>query len=284
MAGNDNESLSMTVLRFFVLSVVIAVLLIVPPAARAQFGGFGVATTHSIEDQNPQDGDIVSLSAETGNLRITSVEYDEKMFGVVSLAPAIVLHTTGFNTPIVRTGETQVNVTTLNGSISIGDYVTSSPIPGKGQKATDFNGYVLGIALQPFSQTDGTLLDYEGTEVSQGKILVAVGISATTPFIKKVSGGFLGSLQYTGELLLYMLAATKESERIMRYILAVLVAIVSLYISFRSFGHNVTNGIESIGLNPMAKGSIQTMIVVNIVLIAIVSLGGILLSLIIISL
>lgn len=269
-------------------SLIFLIILAALPAfasiAFAQFGEFGVATTHSVEDQDPQDGDIVSLSAETGNLRITTVEYDEKMFGVVNLAPAIVLRTVGFNTPIVRTGETQVNVTTLNGSIGIGDYVTSSPIPGKGQKATDFNGYILGIALQPFSQTDGTLVDYEGTEVSQGKILVAVGISATTPFIKKVSGGFLGSLQYTGEMLLYMLTATKQSERIMRYILAVLVAMVSLYISFRSFGHNVTKGIESIGRNPMAKGSIQTMIVVNIVLIAIVSLGGILLSLIIISL
>lgn len=254
------------------------------PSVYSQFGGFGVATSHNVEDKDAQDGDIVSLSSETGNLRLSTLEYDEKMFGVIVLSPAIVLRTVGLNTPIVRSGEVHVNVTTLNGSIAIGDYITSSPIPGKGQKATDFNGYILGIALEPFSQTDGTLVNFEEEEVAQGKVLVAVGISATTPFIKKVSGGFLGSLQYTGELFIYMLTATKQSERVMRYILAVLVALVSLYLSFRSFGHNVTKGIESIGRNPLAKGSIQTMIMVNIILIAVVSLGGILLSLIIISL
>lgn len=250
----------------------------------AQFGGFGIATTHTVEDEAAQDGDIVSLSAENGNLRITTIPYDEKMFGVVAESPTVVLRTVGLNTPVIRSGEARINVTTLNGSIGIGDYITSSAIPGKGQKATDFNGYILGIALEPFNETDGTLIEFEGKEAAQGKVLVAVGITATTPFIKKVSGGFLGNLQYTGELFLYMLTTTRQSERIVRYILAVMVAVISLYISFRSFGHNVTKGIESIGRNPLAKGSIQSMIIVNVVLIAVVSLGGILLSLIIISL
>lgn len=266
------------------IGLFLTVFFISAPSVYSQFGGFGVATTHTVEEKTTEDGDIVSLSSETGNLRLSTLGYDEKMFGVIVLSPAVVLRTIGLNTPIVRSGEVRVNVTTLNGSIGIGDYVTSSPIPGKGQKATDFTGYILGIALEPFGQTDGTLVDFEGQEVAQGKVLVAVGISASTPFIKKVSGGFLGSLRYTGELFLYMFTATRQSERIMRYILAVLVALVSLYLSFRSFGHNVTKGIESIGRNPLAKGSIQTMIMVNVILIAVVSLGGILLSLIIISL
>lgn len=268
-------------------TTVLIALMLLPTSASvvfAQFGGFGVATTHTVENDTAQNGDIVSLSSETGNLLLTTQEYDEKMFGVITLSPAVVLRTVGLNTPIVRSGEVQVNVTTLNGSIGIGDYVTSSAIPGKGQRASELTGYVLGVALQSFTPADGTLIDFEGKEVAQGSILVAVGISPSTPFIRKVSGGFLGGLQYGGELFFYLLTTTKQSERIVRYILAVLVAITSLYISFRSFGHNVAKGIESIGRNPLAKGSIQTMIIVNVVLIAVVSLGGIALSLIIISL
>jgi len=46
----------------------------------------------------------------------------------------------------------------------------------------------------------------------------------------------------------------------------------------------VTKGIESIGRNPLAKTTIQTMIIINVVLIGLVSLGGIILSLTILAL
>lgn len=251
---------------------------------RADSLGSGTISTHTVKDKAAEDGDIVSLTDEKDILALTSVSYDEKMWGVVDLHPVVVVRNVGMDTPIVRIGETMVNVTTINGPIHIGDYVTSSEIPGKGQKATDSTGYVLGVAMENFTEADGKIIDALGKEVSVGKIKVSVGIGPTTPFIQKVSGGFLGGLQYTSSLFIYALATSKQTEKIIRYILAILVAITSLSISFRSFGRNVTKGIESIGRNPLAKGSIQSMIIVNVVLIALVSIGGIVLSLIIISL
>lgn len=254
------------------------------PTVRAEFAETGIATTYTIIDKAAEDGDIVSLTDQKDKLGLSAVAYDEKMFGVYVVHPLIVIRNVGHPSPIVRSGEVMVNVTTVNGDIAIGDYITTSELPGKGQKSTDPTGYVLGIALEPFTQENGTLIDALGKEAAIGKIRVSMGIGPSTPFIQKVSGGFLGGLQYTSSLFLYAVTTSKQTERLIRYILAIIIAVTSIGVSFRSFGRNVTKGIESIGRNPLAKSSIQSMIIINVILIGLVSIGGIVLSLIIISL
>ena len=210
--------------------------------------------------------------------------YDETMYGVYLKNPKIVYYNANADFPIARTGEVDVNITTVNGPIAVGDYISSSQLPGKGQKATEFTGFMLGIALTPFSQKDGTEIVINKKTYRQGQVKVAVGIGPATPTLIKASGGAFGTLKYIASSFIYNIGTSRQAERIFRYTLATLVALISIIASLYFFGKNVTKGIEMIGRNPLAKVSIQTMILVNILIIALIALGGIILSLIILSL
>lgn len=260
-------------------------LLVNPPAkVSAQITNLGIANTYTVVDKEKEDGDIVSLAAFENQLTLSRKDYDEKMFGVIVESPILVFRTTEYDTPVLRWGEAAVNITTLNGPIATGDYITSSPVPGKGQKATEISGYILGTALSSFEEKDGTPLEVSGKRVSAGKVKVAIGIGPASPVIARAGGGIFGALARVAGSFFFSIKYSKQTERIVRYFLAGLVAMSTILINFNSFGRNITKGIESIGRNPLAKIYIQTMIVFNMVLIAIISLGGILLSLAIISL
>ncbi|PJC30549.1 hypothetical protein CO050_06025, partial [Candidatus Roizmanbacteria bacterium CG_4_9_14_0_2_um_filter_38_17] len=69
------------------------------------------------------------------------------------------------------------------------------------------------------------------------------------------------------------------SALVIRYILGFLIVLTSLITTFTTMGRNITKGIESIGRNPLAKVQIQTMIVLNVVLIAIINIGAVVMAL-----
>lgn len=255
---------------------------IFPVTLYAVEGNLNIAVTHKTTD-DVKPGDIVSVSAQDGVLVPAQVTSDPKMFGVYIESPAFVLRTSATK-PITRSGVALVNVTTLSGEINPGDYLTSSPIKGHGQKANNLGGFMLGIALDKFTQNDGTKLEYEKKTIAKGQIKVEVGIGPASPALTKTSGGLFGTAKQLMVNLLFNISATRQAEKIIRYIIASLVAIIVILINFNTFGKNITRGIEAIGRNPLAKFSIQSMIVLNVVLIALVSLGGIILSLAILSL
>jgi hypothetical protein len=178
-----------------------------------------------------------------------------------------------------------VNVTTAGGPIAIGDYITSSTLPGKGEKAPEASGYMLGAALATFDGKEGgTPVTVDGKPYQQGKVLVAIGIGPASPILFKAGGGIMGTIKQITNAIMYNIKSSKSFERITRIILAALVALLVIYVSFRTFGKNVTKGIEAIGRNPLAKNSIQAMIIMNVILILVVSIGGIILALVIVSL
>ena len=250
----------------------------------AQVPDFSIASTYDISDKDVIDGDIVSLDKENSTMVRSAIPYDDKMYGVYIKYPKIVYRTPGTDFPVVRSGEVDVNVTDINGPINIGDYVSTSVIPGKGQKATQFTGFMLGIALSTFSGEEGSQISVNNKNYRAGRVKVAIGIGPTSPALIRASGGVFGTLKFITSSFIYNIATSRQAERIFRYTLAALVALLSLFFSLYFFGKNITKGIESIGRNPLAKVSIQTMIMVNVMLIAIVALGGIILALIIISL
>ena len=259
-------------------------ILFLPQKSAAQIPNFSIATTYNISEKDLKNGDIISLDKEKNAMVKSSIPYDEKLYGVYVKNPKIVYHTPGGEFPVVRTGEVDVNVTTINGPVVVGDYISSSVIPGFGQKSTQFTGFMLGIALEPFSEKDGSELIFKEKPYRQGTVRVAIGIGPASPTLIKASGGVFGTLKYITSAFLFNIATSRQAERIFRYTLAALVALLSIFFSLYFFGKNITKGLESIGRNPLAKMSIQTMILVNVLLIALVALGGIILSLIILSL
>ena len=70
-------------------------------------------------------------------------------------------------------------------------------------------------------------------------------------------------------------------QQMVRYLLATLIAVGSIYAAFRNFGSNITSSIVSVGRNPLAKTSIQFMVLLNAALIVLVSVAGIALSLVV---
>lgn len=250
----------------------------------AQLPDFSIATTYKVEEKEVKDGDIMSISSEKELLVRSDKAYDERMFGVYVEHPKLVYRSPDTNLPLVRQGEVDVNVTDFNGDIVRGDYVTSSPLPGFGQKATEVSGYILGVALESFDKEKAAEIEYQNKKYLANRVRVSIGIGPASPVIFNAPGGLFGTLRNISGSFFYTISTSKRAERIFRYALATLVAVLTLYISFHTFGKNITQGIESIGRNPLAKSTIQSMIVVNIVLIAVVTLGGIILSLVIISL
>ena len=113
-----------------------------------------------------QEGSIVTLLK--GRYILANTAYDQFMIGVVTSPPGMTQKMSGpipFY-PLVTSGEAYVLVSTVNGAISKGDYITSSRIPGVGQRAEEV-GSTIGIAEDDYKAADKN---------SFGKIPVVVNI------------------------------------------------------------------------------------------------------------
>ncbi|HUD19767.1 MAG TPA: hypothetical protein VMR81_04965 [Patescibacteria group bacterium] len=264
--------------------LVVGCWLLVASPVFAQGLQFNLARTLAISDKNAGDGDIVSLSNTAETLSLSTKSYDERMYGVLVADPVMVYRTSA-NIPVSRQGDAIVNVSMMGGAIGVGDYITSSEIPGKGQKAEGIAGYMLGVALSSFDGKGATQsATYQGKTYALGRVSASIGIGPASPVITKAAGGIFGTLKQIATAIMFNISSSKQAERIIRYILAVLIAVIVIYVSYRTFGANVTKGMEAIGRNPLAKSSIQAMITLNVVLLAISCIAGVVLSLVVISL
>lgn len=223
------------------------------------------------------DGDILSYSEK--GIVLSSKENDEKIFGIIETEPLVAYRrqdNTGM--PVVRSGTVDVNVTTINGPIKTGDLVTSSVVPGKGEKS-NISGYIVGVAMEPFSEGDGEEIDYnppagtgQARKVRSGKINVALKIEyseittarSTNRLFDAINAAFFRNVQ--------------DPERfvnIVRYLLAGLAVVISFIISFFTLARSIPKGIEALGRNPLAKNTIQLGIILNIVFTVGIALVGI---------
>lgn len=249
---------------------------------QAQVPEFSVAQTFTITDKDAVDGDIMSLATDKQGITRAIVANDQHMYGVLVAKP-VAVYKTQQTIPVARDGIVMVNVTNLSGAIKIGDFITSSAIAGKGQKAPELTGYMLGIALESFDGKNGTNVSYNGKTYMGGKIKMTIGIGPSSPILTKASGGVFGTLQQFMGAFLFNIRGNKETEKLMRYLLALIIIITVTIVNFRTFGRNVTKGIEAIGRNPLARVAIQTMITVNIILLIIVELAAVALCFVIIT-
>jgi len=272
--------------KIFLTFAALGLILSIATAAQAQEeSSFTIATTYEVLEK-AQDGDLVSFSTDKKGLILSHKAYDKRLFAVVITNPKIVYRTGEGTSPMVRDGIAAVNASTINGEIAAGDYITSSPVPGKAQKATSSSGHILGVAVSDLHEEDGEKTDHEGQEISIGKVRVALAIGPVSPtlFLLKSAGGAVGTLDQIGNTLMQTFQEPGSGLLIMRYILAGMVVLLSTTVSFRNFGRNITQGMEALGRNPLARREIEMMIIFNIVLIAVASIVSVLFSLAIIRL
>lgn len=203
------------------------------------------------------DGDILMYS-DTG-LKRADIVYAPKLFGVLQDKPLLVYRSPD-NTgkPVVRAGLAEVNVTNKGGAIKKGDYITSSPDAGKGQKASQ-SGYVLGIALADMNE-------------SEGKIQVAIKIeyaelSNTRSVLHLLDAFNIAAFQTASN--------PQQGTQLIKYGFAGLIVILALILSIIIFARSITKSIEALGRNPLARGSIMASIAINAGLTVVTILIGV---------
>jgi len=225
------------------------------------------------EHQNEvyENGDIVSFDSNLNTYELSRITGDEGLFGVIQDNPVVVFRSEDGDVPIAELGKAYVNVTTLNGPIQVGDLITSSPIPGKGQRFEGDDGYILGVAHQPFSFENSTsTILYDGNEIAIGNIVVQLSIGDNTEGLVLVPAPAIIVNEKPKEGI--------TGGTIFRYITALIFAVASLYLIFKKLGPNLQQGVVSVGRNPLAKSTIQKMVTFNMVLIFLVSVAVLLIS------
>lgn len=269
----------------FILAILILTfsLAILTSSVRAQNEGLDVASVYEVADTQAEEGDIL-VASENGLIR-ASQGFDSKIFGVLVEQPILVIRSSDPTAkPVVRSGIADVNVTTLNGPIKYGDYITSSQITGKGMKAAG-SGYVIGIALAAFDPSTGSgqveQIDGPKGKVSLGKIQVAIKPEYPTLSAQNSTSRLLGTI---GSAFLENVSDPKKLTEVIRYIAAGLVVLLSFTFGFLTFSRSIIKSMEALGRNPLAKTTIQLSIIINIGLLVATGIIGIVASILIIRL
>ena len=249
------------------------VVLVAPGLVAAREDVTAIAKTYSVVG-DPVSGDLVSFDRSTQAFVPSRVVGDPDLFGVVVANPLVVLRTMASGTPIMNTGEARVNVTTINGGIAAGDYITSSTIAGKGEKSTRAGDTVVGVALEPFPLASSGVNVRDDGPVYSGAIsvLLSVGPRPST------TGGTMGTPGVPGRS---VTGLNTPVANVLKYLLATLVVVGSIYVAFRNFGSNLRDSIVSVGRNPLAKPAIQSMVVINTILVVVVTAVGLFIGLMI---
>jgi hypothetical protein len=200
-------------------------------------------------------GEIISYTEE-GPKRST-IPYDENIIGVVGESAVLVFGKEETTTvPVIFSGVAKVKVSDLNGEIKKGDYITSSPIAGTGQKATQ-SGFVLGKSLEDLKEKEGFVL----TEINIGY----VNLSPPKPSFADLLYSILKQFQWQ---------AKENFPEVLKYLVASFLAGSSFILGFFSSIKSLQRGLEAIGRNPLAKKSIILGMGFNIAGILILTLAG----------
>jgi len=218
---------------------------------------YDFAISVPIVDANVDEGSVISYIS--GEYVLSIEPYDNSIFGVVSKNPSLFLEDQNLESYVLvgSKGEMDVRVSTKNGNIQEGDYITSSELPGVAQKA-DKSGRVLGIALEVYENSDPNQI---------GLISAYVDIKAqlrqeslTKNLLTVISDGLSSAF-------LTPLAS-------LRYIMSLIVTAITFAIAFLSFSRLTSRGVEALGRNPLAGSSIKSVIIFNFLLTFIIIASG----------
>lgn len=236
-----------------------------PTTVNAQELTRGVAENLEVVDPEIKGGDIVTLTPD--GIKRASTTYDTKIKGIAVDKPIISIHEKTEKTrSIVTSGEVMIRVSAKNGGINIGDYITSSDIPGVGVKARD-PGYVIGIARTAFTPNGSESV---GGSSEEGMVLVTINIHFTATQANDLGSPIYRMFQaFTSNV-----EDKSKFSSIIRYAFGGLIALIVFLMSIILFGRAVKSGIDAIGRNPLARSSIQFGMMMNFVLAGFITFVG----------
>lgn len=216
----------------------------------------GVAQYVKISDSSLKDGDVIVL--ENSRYRKSNKVSDSKIVGVYVENPTVgvnydaELNNKGF----ISTGVVMVRVSGENGIISKNDLITTSSVPGVAMKARS-GATILGTSLVNFTPSNPRT-------VQQIPVLISSSTGQTTTTVQRT---IFDIFSLSNSVL------TESPTTVFKYVVAALIIILALILSFFTFSRVASNGITALGRNPLASSKISAAIFLN-VLITICIVGG----------
>jgi hypothetical protein len=119
--------------------------------------GADLAEVYFAKDSSIEEGDVVALDGSgVSQVSKSSKNYQKNVLGIISTKPGLVMgEVDGEGKAVVvgLSGRVPVKVTTKNGNVKAGDFLTASDIPGVAMRATGA-GQVIGQALTDYNNSD----------------------------------------------------------------------------------------------------------------------------------
>jgi hypothetical protein len=210
--------------------------------------------------QTLQNGLIVSLKVGNSTQVVPATKTaEQEMFGVVTTPGASAISLSGTTSQqvfVTNSGNYGVLVSSENGAINIGDFITVSSLDGIGMKATSADQYVIGKALASYNPVidsigSATLVNSAGTKstVQLGRIMVAVGVSHNP--LQTPSHTDLPSFLVTAGNKI----ANKPISNL-RIIMAFMLLLICCAITASLLYAGVRSAFTAIGRNPLSRPSI----------------------------
>lgn len=254
------NGISKYITAFTLLSMVIFVALVSPVFAADPLSE-GIAIDLEIDGKLLPEGSIISLI--NGKYRLSNIPYDGSVYGIITDHPSILFKdlASAKKRPVITMGKAIVRVSTVNGLIKVGDLITTSAIPGVGQKAKE-NGYVIGIAGQDYLNKDpnkiGTI--YATLHLNYGFVSTDIRDNLVNMLKNGARAPFTSPINT------------------LRYLAAGIIAMLTFAGGFWFFGRVSGHGIEAVGRNPLARRYILLSILFNVVLTVGIMFAGVALA------
>ena len=210
-------------------------------------------------DDRLERGMIVRLKKDDST-KVSSLVYEEMedMYGVVvdSNDAPVTLSTEGQEVFVATGGRFDVLVSSQNGEIKAGDYLSVSSLNGIGMKANTAESHVVGRALSDFSGTEAVLGTAEikdttdtARTVNMARVSADISVSRN-PNYGPPDSGLPEALRKAAE------SVAGKQVNASRVYLAIIVFIICTIVSGTLMYGGVRSGIISIGRNPLSKKSI----------------------------
>ena len=212
-------------------------------------------------------GWVVAIKPGSSNVvQLAPAGQSQLIYGVAvdpSQAPVTLQRQSGQQVFVATSGTYPVLVSTQDGSIGPGDYLSISATDGIAAKATNQQSFVLGQALEKFDGSSGVLSSGSG-KPTIGRISVAILVQRNP--ILKDNIALPSFLRSAGDSI-----AGKEITPVRIYA-ALAAFLVAAVIAFGTLTVGIRGAMTAIGRNPLSRhfilrGMVQVVIVALVILI-----------------
>lgn len=208
------------------------------------------------DETNISAGALMSLEPDNqGKVQLANTNRTSQLVGVISNDPLVSLSGDTSKVQVVISGITPALVSNINGDITSGDKITTSPIDGVGMKATA-STQIIGTAQEDFSNIQTTELTI--TDKSGNQQVVRAGLLPMQVNVTYYAAPEQSQKTFLPEFLQQIANSVAGREV---SVVRVLISLLILLLGFVSAGvmlySSVQSSIISIGRNPLSENAVQ---------------------------